>query len=122
MPTEIAVIKIERAITPWKIIKKGSIKDMTNFLQTSDKLSIKKKRQINKNKWKKSIRKTSSRKATINNLNNFDKIALLVFLAITKIFEFKAKNSDITMIDMNIYHITYCLKRTQVFAIPMKDI
>ncbi len=42
--TEIAVVRIEEAITSQKMIKKGSKEDMTDFLQTLDKLSSKKRR------------------------------------------------------------------------------
>ena len=42
--TEIVVIRIEKAITPQKMIKRGSKEDMTNFLQMPDKLSSKKRR------------------------------------------------------------------------------
>lgn len=59
MPIEIAVIKIEKDITLQKIIKKGSIKNITNFLQISNKLSNKKRKQINKSKQKANIKKTS---------------------------------------------------------------
>ena len=43
-PKETAVIRIKEAITPQKMIKKGSKKDMTDFLQTPNKLSSKKRR------------------------------------------------------------------------------
>ncbi len=48
--TETAIVRIEEAITPPKMIKRGSKEDMTDFLQTPDKLSSKKRRQINKSK------------------------------------------------------------------------
>ena len=38
-----------------------------------NKLFSKRKRQINKNEWKASIKEISLRKAIINSLNNFDK-------------------------------------------------
>ena len=44
LPTKIAVIRIEKNITFQKIIKRGLMKDMTNFLQVPNKLSSKKKR------------------------------------------------------------------------------
>ncbi len=47
---EIIVIRVEKDITPQKMIKKGLKEDMTNFLQTLNKLSGKKKGQINKSK------------------------------------------------------------------------
>ena len=50
LPMEIAVDRIEKDITPQKMIKKGSKKDITNFLQMPNKLFSKKKRKINKNK------------------------------------------------------------------------
>ena len=66
LPTEIAAVTIEEDITLWKMIKKGLKEDMTDFLQTPNKLSSKKRRQINKSKQKASIEESSSRKATIN--------------------------------------------------------
>lgn len=40
---KIAVIKIEKDITFWKIIKRNSIKKMTDFLQVPNNLSSRKK-------------------------------------------------------------------------------
>ena len=64
-------------VTSQKMIKKGLKKDMTDFLQILNKLSDKKRRQINKNKRKSSLEETNSRKATISNLDNFKKNKLL---------------------------------------------
>ena len=66
-------VKIEKNIISQKMITKSSKKDMTNFLQTPNKLSSKKKRQINKNKQKASIGEISLNKATINSLKSSDK-------------------------------------------------
>ena len=44
LPTEIAAVTIEEDITSRKMIKRGSKKDMTDFLQTPNKLSSKKRR------------------------------------------------------------------------------
>ena len=55
---KIAVVRIEKNITLQKMIKKGLKKNMINFLQMSNKLFSKKKRQINKNKKKISIKKS----------------------------------------------------------------
>ena len=73
LPAETAVVRIEKDITPRKMIKRGSKEDMTNFLQTPNKLSSKKRRQINKSKRKTSIAETNSKKATINSLDSSDK-------------------------------------------------
>ncbi len=54
------------------MIKRGSKEDMTDSLQTPNKLFSKKRKQINKSKRKASIGETSSRKATINNLDSFE--------------------------------------------------
>ena len=45
-----AVVRIEKDITPQKIIKRGLTENMTDFLLVLNKLSSKKRRQINKNK------------------------------------------------------------------------
>ena len=62
LPMETAVVRIEKYITAQKIIKKGLKEDMNNFLQTTNKIFSKKKRQINKSKRKTSIEETSSKK------------------------------------------------------------
>ena len=122
LPTETAAVTIEEDITPQKIIKRGSKEDMTDFLQTPNKLSSKKRRQINKSKRKVSIRESSSRKATISRLESFDKKELPVPIPTTKISEPKAKDIDIAMIGIDVYHAACRLKRAQVFAVSMKDI
>ncbi len=104
------------------MIKKSLKKDMTDFLQMPDKLSNKKKRQINKNKWQASIGETSSRKATINNLNSSAKKELPVLLAIIKISEPKGKDINIAIISADACCTAYDLKRAQVFAVFMRDI
>ena len=73
LPAEKAVVRIENDISPQKMIKKGLKEDITDFLQTPNKLSSKKRRQINKSKRKTSIGETSSKKATISSLDNSDK-------------------------------------------------
>ena len=85
---------------------------MTDFLQMPNKLSSKKKRQINKNKRKTSIRKTNLRKSTISNLNSFDKKELPVLILATKKSDPKTKNIDIAMIGADAYYAACCLKRT----------
>ena len=50
LPVETAVMRIKKDITPQKMIKRGSKEDMTDFLQTPNKLSSKKRKQINKSK------------------------------------------------------------------------
>ncbi len=83
----------------------------TDFLQTPDKLSSKKKRQINKSKRKGSIGETSSRKATMNSLDSSDKKELSVPLVVIKTLEPKAKDIDTAMIGANAYCAAYRLKR-----------
>lgn len=48
LPLETIAVRIENNIIYQKIVKKSLIKDITNFLQVSNKLSSKKRRQINK--------------------------------------------------------------------------
>ena len=78
LSTETAAVRIEEDITARKMIKRGSKEDMTDFLQTPNKLSSKKRRQINKSMRKTSIGETSSRKATISSLSSSDKKELPV--------------------------------------------
>lgn len=56
---------------------------MTEFLQTPNELSNKKKRQINKSKWKRSIRESRSREVIISYLDSFDKKELSVSILVT---------------------------------------
>ena len=104
------------------MIKRGLKKDMTNFLQMLNQLFSKKRRQINKSKRKTSIRETNLRKATINNIDNFDKKELPVLIPVIKKSDPKAKNIDIAMISVNAYCITCYLKRAYMFVISMRDI
>ncbi len=87
-----------------------------------DKLSSKKRKQINKSKQKASIGETSSRKATINSLDSSDKKELPVPLTAIKTSEPKAKDIDIAMIGADTYCTTCRLKRAQMFAVSMRDI
>lgn len=50
----------------------------------SNKLSSKKRRQINKSKQKASIEDTNSRNTSINDLNSFDKKQLLASIPVQK--------------------------------------
>ena len=122
LSTAIPVVRIEKDITSQKMIKKGSKKNMTDFLQTSNKLSSKKKRQINKGRWKMSIRDTSSRKVTISSLDSSDKKELLVPIPAIKKSDPKFKDIDIAMISANSYCAAGYLKNAQVCTISMKDI
>ena len=122
LPTETAVVTIEEDITPRKMIKRGSKKNMTDFLQTSNKLSSKKRRQINKSKRKASIKESSSRKATINSLESSDKKKLPVSIPTSKTSKLKAKDIDIAMIGVDTYRAACYLKRAQVFALSIRDI
>ena len=104
------------------MIKKGLKEDMTNFLQMPNKLSSKKRRQINKSKQKTNIGETSSKKATISSLNSYNKKKLPVPILATKKSDSKAENIDIAMISMDAYCIACRLERAQVFAVSMRDI
>ena len=122
LPAETAVVRIKKDIIPRKMIKRGSKEDMTDFLQTLNKLSSKKRRQINKSKRKTSIGETCSKKATISSLDSSDKKELPVTISVTKKSDPKAKDIDIAMIGVDIYYTACRLKEAQVFAILMRDI
>ena len=104
------------------MIKKGSKENMTNFLQTPNRLFSKKRRQINKSKQKTSIEETSSRIATISSFESFDKKELPIPILAIKESDPKAKDIDIAMIGANAYCTAFCLKGAQVFAISMRYI
>lgn len=95
---------------------------MTYFFQTRNKLFSKKKRPINKIKWKVSWKKISSRKSIIYIWNSNDKKQWSVFLRVFIKWNPKAKNIHWVMIVMNTYCATYLLKKAEVFIISMKDI
>ena len=120
--TETVAVRIKIDIIPRKMIKKSSKEDMTDFLQTPNKLSSKKKRQINKSKQKASIGETSSRKAIISSLDSSDKKRLPVPIPATKKSEHKVEDINIAMISADVYCAAYRLKRAQVFALSMRDI
>ena len=122
LPAKTAVIRIEKDITPQKIIKRGSKKDMNDFLEMSNKLFSKKKRQINKSKRKISIEEINSKKATISSLDSSDKKKLLVPMPATKKSDLKAKNINIAMIGPDSYCAACCLKKAQLFDILIRDI
>ena len=104
------------------MIKRGSLADMTDFLQMPNKLSSKRRRQINKSKQKASIEDTSSRKAIISSLESSNKKELPVPIPVIKKSERKVENIDIAMISANVYHAACHLKRVQVFAISVRNI
>ncbi len=122
MPTETAAIRIEKDITFRKMIKRGLKEDMTDFLQTPNKLSGKKRRQINKSKRKASLGETSSRKAIISSLDSPDKKESPVPIPATIKSEPKAKDIDIAMIGTDAYCAACRLKGAQVFDISMRDL
>ena len=104
------------------MIKRSLKEDMTNFLQTVNKLFSKKKRQINKSKRKTSLGKTSLKKATINNLHSYEKKKSPVPIPAIIKSNPKAKDTDIAIIGADSYCAAYCIKKTQVFAVSIKDI
>ena len=75
-----------------------------------NKLSSKKRKQINKSKQKISIEEINSKKVIISSLDNFDKKELLISILAIKESDPKAKNINIAIIGMNIYYAVYCLK------------
>lgn len=81
---ETIVIIIKKDIIPLKIVKKGSIEDKIDFLKFTNKLFSKQRKEIYKNRWKTSIRKSGERKTTISSLNSFDKRQLLTSMTIKK--------------------------------------
>ena len=101
------------------MIKRGLKEDMTDFLQTPNKLYIKKRIQINKSKQKMSIEKTSSGTIIINSLKSSNKKKLPVHIPVIKKSDLRTKDIDIAMIDEDGYYIACHLKRSQVFAISI---
>lgn len=73
-----------------------------------DKLSRKKRSQINKSLQKANIRETSPKKATISSLNNLDKNELLFHIASIKTSKPKVKDIDIGIIGADAYYATCC--------------
>lgn len=102
--------------------KKELKKNITNFLQTLNKLSSKKKRQINKSKWKANIEIIILKKATISNLESCNKKELTVSILTTKTSKRKAKDINIAIISGDTYRTAGSLIKTQVFAVSIRDI
>ena len=111
MLTETVVVRIEKDITSQKI-KKDSKENITKFLQTLNKLSSKKKRQINNSKRKMSIGEISSKKAIISSLDSSDKKELPVSIPVSKKSDSQSKNIDIAIISANVYCAACHLKKT----------
>ena len=53
---------------------------------------------------------------------SYNKKELLVPILITKILKFKIKDLNIAIINIDAYYIAYCLKKTQIFTISMKNL
>lgn len=95
---------------------------MNDFLQTSNKLSDKKRREINKSKRKTSLGKASSKKAIISRFNSLDEKELPISIPKTTKVKSEAKEIDITNIAAGPNNAACCLKRASVFTISMTDI
>lgn len=90
------------------MIKKGLKEDMPDFLQMPNKLTDKKRRQINKSKPKASLRETSSKKVIIGSFNNFDKKVWSVSIPAIIKSKLQAKDIDIVMIAADTYRVASC--------------
>lgn len=95
---------------------------MIDFLQMQNKLSGKKRKEINKSKQTTSLGETGSRKAITSILNSFDEKKLPTSISAILKSEPNTKNIDITIIDADVYCTTCCLKRVKVFAVFMRNI
>lgn len=122
LPTEIAAVKVEKVVTPRKIIKKSSKEDIINFLQMPNKLSSKKRKKIHQSKRKVNSRETSSKKAIFSSLDSLEKKELPVPILVTIKSNPKAKDINIAKISADAYCVACHLKKTQVFTISMRDI
>lgn len=91
-------------------------------MQISNKLFGRKGRQMDKTKWKVSLREINSRKAIISSLNSFDKKKLLISILVMKKLEFKAQDISIAMISVNVYCVISSYKKAQVVILSMRDI
>ena len=91
-------------------------------MQLLNKLSNKKRRQINKNKQKVCIRETSLKKVIISSLSSLNKKQLSVsILAIKKSLP-KTQDIDIAIISANTCYAAYCLEDVSFFVLLIKDI
>lgn len=95
---------------------------MTDLLQMPNKLSCKKRKQINNSIEVASLAEISSRKAIISSLNSRNNKELFVSIAITIKWKHKAKNIDIVIIGTDDYCATCLLKETQVFVVSLRNI
>lgn len=120
--TQITAVKIEKFVTPQKMIKRGSKEDVTYFMQTLNKWFGKKRRHINKSKQKAKWEEISSRKAIIIRLNNFDKKELPVSIPVTIKSKLNAKNINTAIINPDVYCAACWLKDVQLFVVSIRDI
>ena len=116
---EISKAKQPQNITPNRILKKGSIENLDDFLKTTEKIIGKKRRLAITFKQKLNIGKQNSKTAVINILGNLGKKELPnSTLALT----FRKSVEDVTMIGVDAYCLACQLKEAQVFAISIRDV
>lgn len=88
---------------------KRTLKDnMTDFLQTRNKLSDRNSRKINIDKQNTSLKETSSRKPIIRSLSSPDHKNLPVSIQVIIKFKFQSRNINIVMIDEDRYSAARC--------------
>ena len=116
---KISKTKQQQDITSNPILKRNSIENLNSFLKTIEKI-VKKKRQLaNTFKQKLKMEKQSFKIVVINIFGNLGKKELSnSTLALT----FGKNIEDIAIIGANVYCLACQLKKTQVFAISIRDL
>lgn len=108
----------QKDIIPNRIPKRGSTKNLDNFLRTPKKILDKKRRLINTSKQKLAMQKQKPEIVVISSLDN-PSIKDLPIPPQTSTPH--TKEVDIVIIIANTYFAACKLKRTQVFIVSMRD-
>ena len=116
---EISETKRQQDITPNRILKRGSIKNLDSFLKTIEKIVKKRRRLANAFKQKSNIEKQNSKTVVINTLSNSDKEELPTSI-LAPIFGKNVEN--VAIIGADAYCLACQLKGAQVFAIFIKNL
>ena len=116
---EISEAKQQQDITPNRILKKGSIENLDEFLKTIEKIVKKKRRLAYSFNQKSNMGKQNSKTVVINIFSNSGKKKLPIA---TLLLIFEKDVEDVAMISANVYGLVCQLKRAQVFAIFIKNL
>ena len=116
--TEIISMATQQNVLPNRILKRGLVEKINDFLKIPEKIS-KKKRLINASKWKLALQKQKLKTVVISLLDNSVKKDLPIPSQTSTL---GTKKIDVAMIDVDAYYAACRLKEAQVFAVSMRNL